>query len=89
MLIFSRRLGTPQAVTQEQIAELERETVKLLDRYRIVEQNFGDDVLRLTLVRGYIKKVLENEAVAGFLQKRHPDFLQEFSSLASAAALDQ
>jgi hypothetical protein len=89
MLIYLRRSGTPQAVTQEQIAKLERETANLHERYRIVEQNYGDDVLSLTLVRGYIKKLLENEAVAGFLQKRHPDFLQEFSSLASAAALDQ
>ncbi|WP_291129443.1 plasmid partitioning protein RepB C-terminal domain-containing protein [Hydrogenophaga sp.] len=89
MLVNPRRTGRAQAATQEQIAKLERETANLHERYRIVEQNYGDDVLSLSLVRGYIKKLLENQAIAGFLQKRHPDFLQEFNALAQVAALDQ
>jgi hypothetical protein len=35
------------------------------------------------------KKLLENEAVVAFLQKKYPEFLQEFSSLGNAVALDQ
>jgi hypothetical protein len=89
MLVNPRRTGRAQAATQEQIAKLERETANLHERYRIVEQSYGDDVLSLSLVRGYIKKLLENQAIVGFLQKRHPDFLQEFTALAQAAALDQ
>jgi hypothetical protein len=89
MLISRRGNTATQAATQEHITKLERETANLHERYRIVEQSYGDDVLSLTLVKGYIKKLLENEAVSGFLQKRHPDFLQEFSSLVSAGALDQ
>jgi hypothetical protein len=89
MLVNVRRPSATQGLNQEQIAKLERETANLHERYRIVEQSYGDDVLSLTLVKGYIKKLIENEAVAGFLLKRHPDFLHEFTSLASAGALDQ
>jgi len=89
MLVSPKGTSRSQAATQDQITKLERETANLHERYRIVEQSYGDDVLSLSLVRGYTKKLLENEAIVGFLQKRYPDFLQEFSSLGSAVALDQ
>jgi len=89
MLVSPKGTSASNAATQEQITKLERETANLHERYRIVEQSYGDDVLSLSLVRGYIKKLLENGAVVAFLQKRHPDFLQEFTALANAAALDQ
>ena len=89
MLVNPNGTSASHAATQEQITKLERETANLHERYRIVEQSYGDDVLSLSLVRGYTKKLLENEAVVGFLQKRYPEFLQEFSSLGNAVALDQ
>lgn len=89
MLVYTRSAGLPVAASQEQIAKLERETANLHERYRIVEQSYGDDVLSLSLVRGYVKKLLENEAVVRFLEKRHPDFLIEFRTMANTAALDQ
>jgi hypothetical protein len=89
MLVNPKGTTASHAATQAQITKLERETATLHERYRIVEQSYGDDVLSLTLVRGYTKRLLENEAVVGFLQKRHPDFLQEFLALANAGALDQ
>lgn len=89
MLVSPKGTSRSQAATQDQITKLERETANLHERYRIVEQSYGDDVLSLSLVRGYTKKLLENEAIVGFLQKKYPDFLQEFTSLGSAVALDQ
>ena len=89
MLVSTKGTTASHAATQEQITKLERETANLHERYRIVEQSYGDDVLSLTLVRGYTKKLLENEAVVGFLQKRYPEILQEFTALATAGSLDQ
>ncbi len=89
MLVSPKGASASHAATQEQITKLERETANLHERYRIVEQSYGDDVLSLSLVRGYTKKLIENEAVVSFLQKKYPEFLQEFSSLGNAVALDQ
>lgn len=89
MLVSTRGTTTSHAATQEQIAKLERETENLHERYRIVEQTYGDDVLSLSLVRGYTRRLLDNEEVVRFLEKRYPDFLSVFKDLANAAALDQ
>jgi hypothetical protein len=53
MLVSPKGTSASHAATQEQITKLERETANLHERYRIVEQSYGDDVLSLSLVRGY------------------------------------
>ena len=89
MLVNPKGTSASHAGTQEQITKIEREIANLHERYRIVEQSYGDDVLSLSLVRRYTKKLIENEAVVSFLKRKYPEFLQEFSSLGNAVALDQ
>ncbi len=49
-----------------------------------VEQTCSDNMLNLTLARGYIKKLLENRKVVRFLNGNCRDRLSEFESLAAA-----
>jgi hypothetical protein len=51
---------------------------------KAVERVYGDNMLNLTLARGYIKKLLENGKVVRFLNGNYRDILSEFESVAAA-----
>src|SRR5437773_164083 len=65
-------------------ARLEQEMDMLGRDFRAVEQSYADNVLNLTLIRGYTKKLLENGKVARFLKANYPDILGEFEVIVTA-----
>jgi hypothetical protein len=52
-----------------------------------VEQSYGENVLQLTLARGYVKKLLLNAKVIRFLSAKHPDIFSEFEAVAAMESL--
>ena len=84
--------GSPKkvkGVTADQMAKMEREMANLEGQFKLVEQSYGQDVLNLVLAKGYLTKLLDNEAVIRFLSQNNPDILREFSSITQAASLDR
>lgn len=75
-------------VTREQMARMERELESLNRDFRAVEATFGDDVLHLVLASRYIERLIGNQAIAGYVAKRHPEILEEFRNIVSATSLD-
>ncbi|AOE91052.1 plasmid partitioning protein RepB C-terminal domain-containing protein [Ralstonia pseudosolanacearum] len=75
-------------VTAEQMAKMEREMGNLQGQLKMVEQSYGQDVLNLVLAKGYLTKLLNNDAVFRFLSQRYPDVLREFESLARTVSLE-
>jgi hypothetical protein len=49
-----------------------------------METTYGENMLNLTLARGYFKKLLENAKVVRFLNGNCRDFLTEFEAIAAA-----
>ncbi len=88
LLLESKQTLKLAGITQEQLAKMEREMASLQGQYKMVEQTYGQDVLNLVLARGYLAKLLENEAVSQYVQKWQPDVLAEFESIVRTAALD-
>ena len=80
-----RKLG---GVTAEQMAKMEREMGNLQGQLKMVEQSYGLDVLNLVLAKGYLTKLVSNEAIFRFLSQRYPDVLHEFESLARTVSLE-
>ena len=78
-----------KGVTADQMAKMEREMANLESQFKLVEQSYGQDVLNLVLARGYLTKLLDNEAVIRFLSQNNPDILREFSGIVQATALDK
>ncbi|QTN27473.1 RepB plasmid partition [Rhodoferax sp. AJA081-3] len=76
-------------VTSEQMAKMEREMGNLQGQFKSIEQSYGQDVLNLVLAKGYLTKLLDNEAVIRFLTQHQPDVLAEFASIVQAASLDK
>ena len=55
-----KRIG----VGKDQMLKMENEMASLQRQYKLVEQTYGQDVLNLVLAKGYLTKILANEAVA-------------------------
>jgi hypothetical protein len=76
------------AVTPEQMAKLEREMDKVQGQYQQVEQTYGADLLHLTVAKGYLTRLLANDAVKRYLGQYQPDILAEFDVIVDTAAID-
>lgn len=77
-----------RGVTREHMARMEREMNSLHGQYRLVEQSYGQDVLSLVLVRGYLVKLIGNAAVAKFLHNKVPEIMEQFEAIAATASMD-
>lgn len=88
-LIEGKRPKRLEGITAEQAAKMEREMGNLQAQYKLVEQNYGQDVLHLVLAKGYLDKILKNRAAKQYLRQHHPDLLTEFEALVATIALDR
>lgn len=75
-------------VSPEQMAKMEQEMGNLQERYKLVEQGYGQDVLNLVLARGYLTRLLENQSVQRYLNLHQPDVLRELQNIVQATSLD-
>ncbi|TRW95890.1 plasmid partitioning protein RepB C-terminal domain-containing protein [Candidatus Methylobacter oryzae] len=89
LLVEPNRAKKMNGITPEQIAKMEREMSNLLGQYKLVEQNYGEDVLNLVLAKGYLSKLLENEHVVRYLHTHHPGVLVEFENIVQTVSLDK
>lgn len=76
-------------VSAEQMLKMEREMANLQGQYKLIEQNYAEDVLNLVLARGYVAKLLANEAVARFIQQRCPELVEQLEHIVSVTSLDR
>jgi len=76
-----------KGLSLEEIARLEQEMEMIGRDFRAVEQSYGENVLNLTLIRGYAKKLLENVKVIKFLRANYPDILNQFELITTAETL--
>lgn len=74
-------------MSPEEIAKMEQEMEILEHDLKSVEESYGENMLNLTLARGYIKKLLDNAKVVRFLNANHSDLLTEFEGIAAAESL--
>ena len=74
-------------LTAEDIARMEHELESVERDFKAVERSYGENVLNLTLARGYVKKLLENVRVSRFLKTKHQGIFTEFETLAAAESL--
>ena len=75
-------------MTAEDIGRLEREMDKLSQDYRLVEDTMGETMLILVIAKGYVSRLLRNEAVAEFLQVNYEDLVKELASVMDSMTAD-
>ena len=71
-------------MTAEDMARLEREMEALEKDFKSIEANYMENMMSLTLARGYIKRLIENSRVAKHLREHHGELLPEFETIAKA-----
>jgi hypothetical protein len=73
-----------EGLSAEEIGKMEQEMESLEHDLKAVEESYGENMLNLTLARGYIKKLIDNAKVVRYLNANHPDIFSEFESIATA-----
>ena len=76
-----------EGLTREEIGKMEVEMEALERDLKSVERNYGENMLNLTLAKGYTRKLLDNAKVVRFLNGNYRDLLSEFESLAAAVGM--
>ena len=61
-----------QGMTSEQMARMEREMESLNRDFKAVEESYGDDILQLVLVSRYLARLVGNQQIAVYRERRHP-----------------
>ena len=87
--------GTPQAqlvtpqtpkrlkgMTAEAIARMERELSRLQEAISSIQDSYGQDHLHLTVIKGYLRKLITNDRVARYLEQYQPELFIEFQKIA-------
>jgi len=89
MIVGETKARKMSGVSADQMAKMEREMGNLQEQFKLAEQSYGQDVLNLVLARGYLAKLMANDAILRHLTKHHPDVLNEFGAIVSMVALDK
>ena len=88
-------IGTPQTqlveadkpkrlkgMTPEAIARMERELGRLQEAITSIQDSYGKDHLHLTVVKGYLTRLLGNARVVRYLIQHRSEFMAEFQTIA-------
>ncbi|MDE3739387.1 plasmid partitioning protein RepB C-terminal domain-containing protein [Pseudomonas resinovorans] len=87
MLVEKKKKPTGE-ISSIDIARMEREMENLQHDYKQVEDTLGETMLVLVVAKGYLARVLRNEAIAGYLHRHHADLLEELVSIMEAVSSD-
>lgn len=75
-----------KGVTPEAMARMEKELARLQESISEVQDDYGREHLQLTVVKGYLTKLLGNPRVVRYLLQHRPEYLEEFQTIAEAAS---
>ena len=89
MIVGETKTRKMTGVSADQMAKMEREMGNLQEQFKLAEQSYGQDILNLVLAKGYLGKLMANEAVMRYLTKKHPEVLNEFDSIVRMVTLDK
>jgi ParB-like chromosome segregation protein Spo0J len=88
-----QRSDTPQVRTKapplDQIVKLEKEMSQVHTQYKDAEQHYGSDLLNLVLAKGFITKLLGNEAVKQFIDQTEPEILGHFERVVNTVSMEE
>ncbi len=88
MLVDKQRKKPSAETSALDIARMEREMENLQHDYKHVEDTLGETMLILVVVKGYLLRILRNDAIAAYLQQHHADLLEELVSIMEAVSSD-
>jgi hypothetical protein len=80
-----------RGMTVEAIARMETELSRLQQAMSSIQESYGRDHLELTVIKGYVKRLLANARVVSYLLATRPEYVPELQSvveITSSSGLD-
>ncbi len=84
-LITDGQQTTPKGIENQDIARMQREMESMEAEFKLVQEEYGQNMLHLIVVIGYLRNLLDNAAVVRFLSKSEPEMLTEFQKIVDQA----
>ena len=73
----------------EQLVKLEKEMSQVQSSYREGESTHGSDLLKLVVAKGYLTKLLSNEAVNSYIHRHEPEILEQFELVVNNVSMEE
>lgn len=89
MLVNEVKPKKMTGLNASQMAKMELEMGNIQEQFKLAEQTYGQDILNLVLAKGYIAKLISNEAVLRQMTKKHSEVLNEFDSIVRMVSLEK
>ena len=83
--------GSPKRIPgihPDDLARIEHEMRVQEKDFRMLDETYNEHVMALTIARGYLRPLLENNRVVRFLSQNFREFLAEFQRIVEATSLD-
>jgi hypothetical protein len=71
-----------KGMTPEAMARMERELGRLQEAITSIQDSYGKDHLQLTVVKGYLARLLGNARIVRYFMQHRPEFMAEFQAIA-------
>lgn len=78
-----------KGLSEDDVAQMESEMASLQTQYQVLEESYGENNFDLTLMRGYLQKLLANIRIYKLISKLQPDFLPELQRIADLKTVKQ
>lgn len=76
-------------VKSEDLARIEYEMRIQEKDFRMLDETYNENVMALTLARGYLRPLLENNRVVRFLAQHYAEYLSEFQRIVESSSLER
>ena len=73
----------------DQIVKLEKEMNQIPTQYKDADQNYGSELLNLVVAKGYLTKLLANDAAKSFIKRHEPDILDQFELVSNTVSMGE
>lgn len=59
------------------------------EKYKHAEENYGSELLNLVVAKGYLKKLMENEAVRSYVARHASEILEQFELVLNTVSMEE
>jgi len=73
----------------EQIVKLEKEMSQVQTQYKDAEEDYGSDLLNPVVAKGYLTKLLGNDAVKSYITRHEPEILEYFELVVNTVSMEE
>lgn len=73
----------------EQIVKLGKEMSQVQSQCKDAEENYGSDLLNLVVAKGYLTKLVGNDAVKSYITRHEPEILEHFELVVNTVNMEE